>query len=137
MRTVEASRFVRAHPREIERLLTPETVLDYEGTFTAVDVEEGDGETVVEARAGGRLMAARFVFDDREDGLGYRQDGEAGPFDAMETEVTYAREDEGVRVTMRSAVSLSLPLPFADRIAAWKRRGELRRALSRLADDVE
>ena len=137
MRTVEASRFVRAHPREVERLLTPETVLDYEGTFTAVDVTEDDATTVVEARAGGRLMAARFVFEATDVGLTYRQDGEAGPFEAMETEVTCAPEDDGVRVTMRSSVSLSLPLPFADRLAAWKRRGELERALERLADDVE
>lgn len=136
MRTVEVSRFVRAHPREIDRLLTPETVLDYEGTFTAVDVEDGEDSTVVEARAGGRLMAARFVFEDREDGLVYRQDGEVGPFEAMETAVTVSPEDEGVRVTMRSSVSLALPLPFADRIAAWKRRGELKRALARLAADV-
>lgn len=137
MRTVEVSRFVRAHPREVDRLLTPETVLDYEGTFTAADVEERDGETVVEARAGGQLMRARFVFEDHEDGLAYRQDGEAGPFQAMETEVTVAPENEGVRVRMRSSVSLALPVPFAGRIAAWKRRGELERALDRLAADVE
>ena len=137
MRTVEATRFVQAYPREVARLLTPETVLDYEGTFTVVDVEETDGRTVVEARAGGRLMGARFVFEDREDGLVYRQDGETGPFEAMETEVVVRPEDEGTRVSMRSSVSLALPLPFADRVAGWKRRGELDRALSRLADDLE
>lgn len=137
MRTVEASRFLQAYPREVDRLLTPETVLDYEGTFTVIDVDETDGTTVVDAQAGGRLMEARFVFEDREDGLVYRQDGGAGPFEAMETEVTVAAENEGARVTMRSSVSLALPLPFADRVAAWKRRGELKRALRRLAADVE
>lgn len=137
MRTVEASRFLQAAPREVNRLLTPETVLDYEGTFTAVDVEETDGSTVVEARAGGRLMGARFVFEDREDGLVYRQDGRAGPFEAMETEVTVKPENEGTWVSLHSTVSLALPLPFADRVAAWKRRGELQRALERLAADVE
>lgn len=137
MRTVEVSRFLQAYPREVDRLLTPETVLDYEGTFTAIDVDETDGTTVVDAQAGGRLMEARFVFEDREDGLVYRQDGRAGPFEAMETEVTVAAENEGARVTMRSSVSLALPLPFADRVAAWKRRGELERALRRLAADVE
>jgi hypothetical protein len=137
MRTVEVSRFLQAYPREVNRLLTPETVLDYEGTFTAVDVEETDGETVVDAQAGGRLMEARFVFEDREDGLVYRQDERAGPFDAMETVISVSPENEGTRVSMRSSVSLALPLPFADRVAAWKRRGELKRALKRLAADVE
>jgi hypothetical protein len=39
---------------------------------------------------------------------------------------------------MNSTVSAGLPLPtITDRVAAWKRRGELRRALARLAADVE
>jgi hypothetical protein len=33
-------------------------------------------------------------------------------------------------------VSLNLPLPLADRVAAWKRRGELRRAAEELAASV-
>jgi len=53
----------------------------------------------------------------------------------METWLTVAPEDEGSRVSMRSAVSLGVPLPFADRIAAWKRAGELERALDRLASE--
>lgn len=137
MRTVSTSRFIRAHRGEVERLLTPETVLDYEGTFTAVDVESTDAGTVVEARAGGGLMEARFVFEEHEAGWTYRQDGRTGPFDEMETTVAVTPENEGVRVSMESSVSLALPLPLADRVAAWKRRGELERALARLAADVE
>lgn len=137
MRTVEVSRFIRARPRVIERLLAPETILEYEGTFTAVDVDETEAGTVVDARAGGRLVGGRFVFEERQDGYTYRQDGTAGPFEAMETTITVAPENEGARVTMRSSMSLGLPLPLADRIGAWKRRGELDRALGRLAIDVE
>jgi hypothetical protein len=118
MRTVEVSRFVRATRREVERMLAPETILEYEGTFTAVDVDESGDETVVLARAGGRLMEARFVFEERQDGYAYRQDGEAGPFEEMQTVLTVEPEDEGVRVTMRSSVSLALPLPLADRVGA-------------------
>lgn len=33
---------------------------------------------------------------------------------------------------MRSAISLAISLPFADRIAAWKRSGELEGALDRI-----
>jgi hypothetical protein len=135
MRTVEVSRFIRASRPAVERLLTPETLLDYEGTFRVRDVTETNEGVVVTAGAAG--METEFVFHDREDGLEYRQRGTVGPFRAMETEVEISPENEGVRVTMRSAVSLNLPLPFADRIAAWKRRGEVRRALSKLAEDVE
>lgn len=129
------SRFVRATRPEVERLLTPDLLIEYEGTFTVRDVTETDEGAVVTAGASG--MGAEFVFVEHEDGYVYRQRGEAGPFDEMETTVTVAAEDEGTRVTMRSSVSLGLPLSaLTDRIAAWKRRGELERALERLAADV-
>ena len=54
----------------------------------------------------------------------------------METWLTVEPENEGSRVSMRSRVSLDVPLPFSDRIAAWKRAGELDRALARLAADA-
>jgi hypothetical protein len=137
MRTVEVSRFVGATRPELERLLTPETIIDYEGTFVVRDVVERDDGWVVTAQAAGRLIEVRFVFEEREDGYVYRQESDDGPFTQMETRLTLSREDEGTDVTVRSSVGLRLPLPFADRVAAWKRRGELRRALDRLAADVE
>ena len=136
MRTVEASRFVRATLPEVERHLDPATIIDYEGTFSVVDVEETDAGWVVTGR-GGSLMEVEFVVEAREDGYVYRQAGDAGPFEEMETTVELARKDEGVTVTMQSTVSLGIPLPLADRVAAWKRRGELKRALRRLAAELE
>lgn len=135
MRTVESSRFIRASPPTIERLLTPETLLDYEGTFTVKDLTETDSGVVVTAGTTG--METEFVFRETEDGMAYRQRGSAGPFRAMETRVEMSPENDGTEVLMESSVSLNLPLPFADRVAAWKRRGELRRALERLAADAE
>lgn len=137
MRTVETSRFVLATLPEVERHLEPGTIIEYEGTFSVVDVAETDAGWEVTARGGGRLMEVRFEFEPLEDGYVYRQAGDAGPFDEMETRLETARKDEGVTVTMRSDVSLGLPLPLADRVAAWKRGGELNRALARLAADVE
>ena len=136
MRSVEVSRFVRATLPEVERRLDPAAIVEYEGTFTVVDVEETDDGWLVTGRGGG-VLEARFVFEERGDGYVYRQEGDAGPFDEMETRLALARRDEGVDVTMRSSVSLGVPLPLADRVAAWKRRGELKRALARLAADVE
>ncbi|WP_435177389.1 SRPBCC family protein [Halorussus sp. AFM4] len=135
MREVEVSAFVPASPAVVKRALTPETVVDYEGSFQVRQVDStDDGWTVT---AGARGLTMRLDFEEREDGLYYRQRGEEGPFDAMETEVAVDAADEGSRVTMRSTVSLGLPVPaLSDRVAAWKRRGELRRALDALAEDV-
>lgn len=136
MREVEVSRFVRARPAELDRQLTPETVVTYEGSFTVRNVEErADGWLVT---AGGRGLEMELAFEEREDGLYYEQRGDAGPLDTMWTRITYAPKDDGAVVTARSGVSLGLPLPaVTDRIAAWKRRGELKRALRGLAAEFE
>ena len=53
----------------------------------------------------------------------------------METTLTCEPENEGTRVTATSSVSLGVPpAVITDRIAAWKRRGELRRLLDALAN---
>ena len=135
MREVEVSAFVPAPPAAVERALTPAAVVEYEGSFEVFEVEETDDGMTVTAGATGLTM--RLDFEERPEGLHYSQRGDAGPFDAMETTIAVEPEDEGSRVTARSAVSLGLPLPVvSDRVAAWKRRGELRRALDALAEDV-
>jgi carbon monoxide dehydrogenase subunit G len=133
MREVEVSRFVRATPTAVERALTPATVVESEGSFTVRDVTDSEDGTLVTAGARGLELTLRF--EERPDGLHYTQAGSAGPFDAMTTDLTVAAEDEGSRVTARSAVSLGLPVPaLTDRIATWKRRGELERLLDALAE---
>lgn len=135
MREARASRFVGATPAAVERALTPATLIEYEGSFTVYEVTNTDeGWLVI---AGSRGVELALAFTAREDGLVYEQRGD-GPLDTLETTVRYEPENEGTRVRMRSAVSSGLPFsPLTDRIAAWKRRGELRRALKRLAADVE
>ncbi|MFC7082053.1 SRPBCC family protein [Halorussus caseinilyticus] len=122
MREVEVSAFVPAPPASVERALTPETVVEYEGSFEVRAVESTDDGRTVTASARGLTM--HLDFEERENGLVYRQRGDAGPFESMETEVTVEPENEGSRVTMRSSVSLDLPVTaVSDRIAAWKRKG--------------
>lgn len=137
MRRVEVSRLVAAAPSAVERALDPARVVEYEGTFRVVDVEEASDATLVTAARGGPLrMTLRF--DPREDGFYYEQEGEAGPFDRMWTRLRWEPAGEGTRLVAHSGVSLGLPLPrVTDRVAAWKRRGELRRALDRIAADLE
>jgi ligand-binding SRPBCC domain-containing protein len=136
MREVERSRFVRATQAVVERHLDPRSLVEYEGSFEVYDVTDQGEQTLVTAGAGGLELTLRF--ENHEDTVYYTQEGEAGPFESMETWVSVSPVNEGTRVTMRSSVSLGLPVPaVTDRIAAWKRRGELRRALDALADVVE
>lgn len=137
MREVTVSRVVEASPPAVRRRLDPATLVEYEGSFEVVEVREAADATVVVAGAGGLELSLRF--ETRDDGLYYTQEGDAGPFDAMETWVLTDPVDDGrrTRVTLRSAVSLGLPLAgVTDRVAAWKRRGELRRALDALEADL-
>jgi hypothetical protein len=135
MRETEVRRFVSATPTQLERALDPGSVVAHEGSFDVFDIEDRGGTTLVTAGARGLRMTLRF--EPREDGFYYVQEGDAGPFDEMWTSLTWDRKDEGVVVTARSGVSLGLPVPtVTDRVAAWKRRGELDRLLDRLVDDL-
>lgn len=119
------SRFVRASPVEVERALTPERLVEAEGSFTVREVrEDEDGTLVAAGRAGVELL---FRFESTEDGLAYTQ--LEGPLERLATTVSYAPENEGTRLTARSEVAVRGP-GVLDRLAAWKRKGELKRALA-------
>lgn len=133
MREVERTRWVRATPAEVDRLLSPATVVDWEGSFDVRGVEDDENETVV--TTGGTGVEFRLRFEDRPDGYYYEQTGD-GPFDHMETWLTVTPEDDGATVRARSSVSLGVRLPFVDRVAAWKRGGELGRLLDRIDDEA-
>jgi len=125
MREVEVSRFVAATPAAVERVLTPEGIVTAEGSFTVREVREDEAGTLVAAgRAGVELL---FRFEPTDDGYVYRQ--LEGPLDRLTTTISYAPEDEGTRLTARSTVAVRGP-GLLDRLAAWKRTGELRRALA-------
>lgn len=134
MREIERSRFVSMTPRELDRVLSPARIVEYEGSFSVDSTADTDDGTLVTVSGPGIEFTLRF--EPLDNGFYYTQGGEAGPFESMETWLTVRSENEGSRVSMRSRVSIGVPLPFADRIAAWKRRGELSRALDRLADDA-
>lgn len=137
MRTVEVSRFVRAPAPRVERALDPVSIVEFEGSFSVFDVVDRETDTLVVAGGSGLELSLRFV--EREDGIYYEQeDGEGQPLETMETTLRFAPKDEGTMVTMESTVHMGVPPAFlTDRIAAWKRRGELRRCLDALAADVE
>jgi hypothetical protein len=119
MREVERARFVRTRPRELDALLDPARIVEYEGSFSVDSTTETDAGTLLTVSGPG--LAFELRFEPIENGTCYTQAGADGPFEPMETWLTAAPEDEGSRVSMRSAVSLGVPLPFVDRVAAWTR----------------
>ena len=135
MRETEVDRFIPALPTEVRQSITPTSVVEYEGSFRVFDVEETEQGTLVTAGATGLEMTLRF--EEGNGGWYYQQEGTDGPFEEMWTQIAIEPENEGTRVTARSGVSLGLPVrSLTDRIAAWKRRGELKRALATLEDDL-
>ena len=134
MREIERSRFVPMTPRELEGLLAPSRIVEFEGSFSVDSTVGGDGGTLLNVSGPGLAFTLRFEPLDR--GFYYTQAGEAGPFESMETWLTFESENEGSRVSIQSAVSIGVPLPFSDRLAAWKRSGELDRMLDRLAAEA-
>jgi hypothetical protein len=130
MREVEASRFVQTYPDVVEGVLSPETVLEAEGSFSVRDIA-ADGTQVT---VGGYGLELVFEFTRREDGIEYDQ--VEGPLETLQTTLRYEPENEGTRLTARSEVAVGGPA-VVDRIAAWKRRGELRRALDGIASECQ
>ncbi|AGN01657.1 hypothetical protein L593_08560 [Salinarchaeum sp. Harcht-Bsk1] len=136
MRTVEVSRFVQAPPSVVERALDPASIVEYEGSFDVRTVEERDDAIVV--IAGGTGLELSFRFELRENGIYYEQvEDEDAPLETMETELAWAAENEGTRIDATSTVGMGVwPRPITDRMATWKRRGELRRLFDSLAENV-
>lgn len=137
MRTVEISRHVDAPPAVVEDALDPASIVEYEGSFNVLDIREDGNEWVIVAGGSGLQLVLRF--EKHDNGVFYEQEKSEGqPLDTMETTITYLPEDGGTKVTAVSEVSMGVrPAAVTDRIAAWKRKGELERALDALAEDVE
>lgn len=137
MRTVEVSRQIDASPPVVGRALDPASVIEYEGSFDVFDLEEREEDWLVVAGGVGLQMTLRF--EEQENGVFYEQeDAEGQPLDTMKTTITYTADDHGTIVRAVSEVSMGVrPTFISDRLAAWKRNGELERALASLAEDVE
>lgn len=130
MREVEVSRFVQTYPDIVENTLSPETILEAEGSFD-VQAIDGDGDRIT---VGGYGLELVFEFTTRAERIEYDQ--VEGPLETLRTTLEYEPENEGTRLTARSEVAVGGP-GVLDRLAAWKRRGELRRALRGISRECE
>ncbi|ELY93414.1 hypothetical protein C483_05593 [Natrialba hulunbeirensis JCM 10989] len=148
MREVTVSRTIDVSPATLQTHLDPATIVEAEGSFTVVDIDEGETAGTTTVIASGPGMQLPLEFEEREGTIYYTQAGERGPFSHMETWLEFEpaagqgksqnqQQHSHTHLTLRSAVSLAAPLPFGDRIAAWKRKGELQRALETFAEELE
>ncbi|WP_435365144.1 SRPBCC family protein [Haloarchaeobius sp. DYHT-AS-18] len=138
MADVTVSRHLDVSRPTVASHLDPGRLVELEGTFDVASVTETDEGWRVEATAPGMTAAFDVRALDDGDGYEYEQVGDHGPFASMETRLELAAAPDGTEVTATSSVDLGLPLTaVTDRVAGWKRRGELRRALDQLADAVE
>ncbi|ELY96601.1 hypothetical protein C482_15783 [Natrialba chahannaoensis JCM 10990] len=148
MREVTVSRTIDVSPAALQKHLDPATIVEAEGSFTVIDIDEDESAGTTTVVASGPGMQLPLAFEEREGAIYYTQAGERGPFSHMETWVEFepaAGQGESQQqhpatqtiLTLRSAVSLAAPLPFGDRIAAWKRKDELQRALETFATELE
>jgi len=137
MRTVEVSQEFETKPSEVGRALDPTSVVEYEGSFNVLDVEDRGEDYLIVAGGSGLQMTLRF--EEREHSVFYElEEAEGQPLATMETTISYRGTDDGTAVTAVSEVSMGLrPAAVTDRLAAWKRKSELQRALDALADEIE
>ena len=137
MRTVEVSQEFETKPSAVGRALDPTSVVEYEGSFNVLDVEDRGEDYLIIAGGSGLQMTLRF--EEHEQSVFYElEEAEGQPLATMETTISYRGTDDGTAVTAVSEVSMGLrPAAVTDRLAAWKRKSELQRALDALADEIE
>lgn len=134
MREVEVTATLDAPRAEVERALTPESIVEYAGTYEIESVEKRAGKTVMEAT--GEDIGITLEFTEREDGYGYVQLGDEGPFEEMRTRITVEGSEEA-RVTVRSEFTFGGWTAFlTDWLGADIRRDELQRLVANLARDL-
>jgi hypothetical protein len=137
MRTVEVSQEFETRPSVVGQVLDPATVIECEGSFSVLDVEDRGEDYLIVAGGSGLQMTLRFE-EDKQSVFYELEDAEGQPLETMETTISYRETDDGTAVTAVSEVSMGLrPAAITDRLAAWKRKSELERALNALADEIE
>lgn len=137
MKEVEVSGTFESEPHRIRERLSPESIVEYEGTFRVESSEETvDGLllTVVNDQIE-RNPKMTLEFSETQSGYKYRQI-DKGLFDTMYTEISIT-EDPQTRVTVRSHFTFGGIFAFIkDWFAVAPRRQELELLLLNLANDL-
>ncbi|WP_418280330.1 hypothetical protein [Halorubrum sp. DTA98] len=138
MKQVEVSYTLDASRESIAGRLSPEAIVEYEGTYEVISVKETDGECRISVSndtiEGDHDMV--LTFTETETGYVYRQVGD-GLFETLSTEIVL-EGDEHALVTVRSEFTFGGPLAFVkDWLAAGYRRAELEKLVRNVSRDHE
>lgn len=136
MKEIEVTAVLDAPFAEVERRLSPETIVEYAETYTVESVT-GSGEKTVVTAVGEEIEIV-LEFAERDAGYIYSQRDQEGPFEEMRTRITLEEIDEGTRVRVRSLFTFGGWAAFlTDWLGADVRRDELKRLLVNLARDFD
>ncbi|MFB6097345.1 MAG: SRPBCC family protein [Haloferacaceae archaeon] len=150
MQRVETSVLVDATKAEVLAALSPRAIVEHEGTFEVIEVEETEDGPLVRALSPEQDLETALLFTELPNGYGYEQT-DAGPFEELYTSISVGiydgpvedlqgvdeSDDPRAKVTMRSRFTFGGRLArVKDWFAATSREKELQRALFNLADDV-
>ena len=150
MRQVDVSAHLDAPREAVHEELSPEAIVEYEGTYDVVESRDtGDGWLVTVA-SHDEEIEMDLAFEELPNGYAYELLGD-GPFEELYTAVTVhggsgqgGRDGEEaeipdgqVRVTMRSEFTFGGWFsPVVDWLAAGTRENELKRALLTLGEEL-
>lgn len=138
MKEVEVTAVLDAPRGEVERKLSPESIVEYAGTYTVESSEKSDDGTIL--TVAGEDIEMVLEFTGLEDGYVYSQRGDEGPFEEMHTRIVVRENgnDGETRVTVTSEFTFGGTLSFlTDWLGTSIRRDELERLLTGLAFDLE
>lgn len=138
MTRVEEAARLDASRQRIEATLSPETIVEYEGTYVVESERATDDERVltVSSPHGQTNTRIDLVFSETADGYVYEQRG-PGLFADLRTEIRLEADDGGTLVTVTSEYTFGgLLAPVKDWLTSTSRCEELRRFLTNLAAEV-
>ncbi len=119
----------------VEEKLSPEAIVRYNEPWTLKSAEESDGKTVLTVFSE-QFDDVKLEFTQHSNGYSFRQVGENGPFEEMETKIELAGEEQTV-------IAITSEFTFGgrfERIKNWLgktvRREELEQLLRNLVLDA-
>lgn len=110
--------------------LSPQSIVEYEGTYDVISVEEKTAQTIV--RAASEQLKIVLEFEALENGYRYRQQDRHGPYKRMETTIRLV-DDDPTTVDIVSQFEFGGTLAF---LKNWIGLTFRRREIERLASNL-
>lgn len=135
MKEVEVSTTTDASKRDVLAELSPESIIEFAGTFEIDSIE--DLGTAIHVTVVGGDLVMTLEFEETANGYRYQQIKSDGPFEKMRSQIT-VNENEQTQITATSEFTFGGPIAFiTDRWGVDLREEELERLVHNLASAAE